>query len=159
MHSIYFYANKGGWFVAYKYLIINTEVLPEVFSKVVTVKELIYTNKVKDISEGVKQVGISRSAFYKYKDHVFMLSEGVKGQKATIAMLLGHETGTLSKILDIIAEREGNILTINQDIPINNAANVTITFDVSNINIELNELLVEINQMKNVIKINLIAIE
>jgi len=145
--------------MSYKYLIIDTEVLPEIFSKVVTVKELLYKNKVKDISEGVKEVGISRSAFYKYKDHVFLLSEGLKGQKATISMLLGHEAGTLSKILDKIAEREGNILTINQDIPINNAANVSITFDVSKVNIELKELIDEIGNMKNVMKISLIAVE
>jgi ACT domain-containing protein len=142
-----------------KYLIIDTEVLPEVFSKVIEVKELLYTNKVKDISEGVKMVGISRSAFYKYKDHVFLLSEGLKGQKATIALLLNHEAGTLSKILDNIADRDGNILTINQDIPMNNAANVTITFDVSRLNIELKELIDEISKVKNVIKISLIAVE
>jgi chorismate mutase len=145
--------------MAYKYLIIDTEVLPEVFTKVVEVKELLYRNRVKDISEGVKRVGISRSAFYKYKDHVFMLSEGLKGQKATIALLLNHEAGVLSKILDKIAERTGNILTINQDIPINNAANVTITFDVSHLNVELRELIDEISRMENVIKINLIVME
>ena len=154
-----YHNNAGGETVGYKYLIIDTEVLPEVFEKVVAVKELIYTNKVKDITEGVKAVGISRSAFYKYKDHVFMLSEGVKGQKATIAMLLGHETGTLSLILDKIAERKGNILTMNQDIPINNAANVTMTFDISNLNIDLKELVEEIGNMRNVLKINLIAME
>lgn len=145
--------------MGYKYLIIDTEVLPEIFAKVVEVKELLHTNKVKDISEGVKKVGISRSAFYKYRDHVFMLSEGLKGQKATIAMLLGHEAGTLSKILDKIAERKGNILTINQDIPINNAANVTITFDISHLSIELKELIEEIGSMRNVIRIDLVVME
>lgn len=145
--------------MGYKYLIIDTEVLPDVFTKVIEVKELIYKNKVKDISEGVKQVGISRSAYYKYKDHVFMLSEGLKGQKVSISLLLNHEAGTLSKILDKIAEREGNILTINQDIPINNAANVSITFDVSKLNIELKELIDELMNMKNVMKASLIAVE
>lgn len=145
--------------MSYKYLIIDTKVLPEIFVKVVEVKELLHTNKVKDISEGVKKAGISRSAFYKYRDHVFMLSEGLKGQKATIAMLLGHEAGTLSKILDKIADRQGNILTINQDIPINNAANVTITFDISHLSVELKELIEEIGSMKNVIKIDLVVME
>jgi chorismate mutase len=150
---------RGVELLGYKYLIIDTEVLPEVFTKVVEVKELIYKNKVKDISEGVKKVGISRSAYYKYKDHVFMLSEGLKGQKVTISLLLNHEAGTLSKILDKIAERDGNILTISQDIPINNAANVNITFDVSKLNIELKELIDEIMNIKNVMKISLIAVE
>lgn len=142
-----------------KYLVIDSEVLPDIFGKIVKVKELIHTGKAKDISEAVKQVGISRSAYYKYKDSVFMLSEGLKGQKVTIALLLGHQTGTLSKILDKIADMQGNILTINQDIPINNAANVTITFDISNINTDLNSILDEINELKNVIKVNLIAME
>jgi chorismate mutase len=145
--------------VNYKYLIIDTEVLPEVFTKVIQVKEMLYTNTVMDITEAVKKVGISRSAFYKYKDHVFMLSEGVKGQKATLALMLGHEAGSLSRILDKIAERKGNILTMNQDIPINNAANVTMTFDISNLSIDLKELMEEIRSMSNVLKVNLIAME
>jgi chorismate mutase len=62
-------------------------------------------------------------------------------------------------VLDRIAQVNGNILTINQDIPINNASNVTITFDISNMSIELNDLIEEIKEMKNVVKINLIAME
>lgn len=142
-----------------KYLIIDTRILPSVFTKVVKVKELLRTGKVKDISEGVKEVGISRSTYYKYKDSVFTLSEGITGHKVTIGLVLAHEAGTLSKILDKIALRRGNILTINQDIPINNAASVTITFDASKLEIEINELVNEIKLVNNVIKVDLIAVE
>ncbi len=83
----------------------------------------------------------------------------MKSQKATIGLLLGHERGTLSKILDRIAEYQGNILTINQDIPINNTANVSITFDISQMSIGLKELVEEIKNTKNVIKVDLIAME
>lgn len=142
-----------------KFFIVNSKVLPEVFQKVVHVKELIYTGEVKDISEGVKEVGISRSAFYKYKDNVFSMSENIKGQKATIALLLAHEAGTLSTILDKIAENKGNIMTINQDIPINNAANVTITFDISEMEVDMKRILEEIKNIDNIIKVKLIALE
>ncbi|MCY6370758.1 ACT domain-containing protein [Clostridium ganghwense] len=142
-----------------KYLIINTKILPEVFEKVVKAKEILKTGKAKDITEAVKEVGISRSSYYKYKDSVFPVAEATHVQKATIAFSLCHEAGTLSKILDRIAQVNGNILTINQDIPINNAANVTITFDISNMNIELNDLIDEIRETKNVVKVNLIAME
>lgn len=145
--------------MADKFFIVNSKVLPEIFEKVVTVKELIYTGQVKDISEGVKEVGISRSAYYKYKDNVFLMSEAVKGQKATIALLLAHEAGALSEVLDKIAEKKGNVLTINQDIPINNAANVTITFDVSDMNLDIKDLISEIQRMDNIIKAKLIAME
>lgn len=142
-----------------KYLIINTKILPEVFEKVVQAKEFLKTGKVKDISEAVREAGISRSSYYKYKDFVFTVAEATYVQKATIGFSICHEVGTLSKVLDRIAQVNGNILTINQDIPINNASNVTITFDISNMSIELNDLIEEIKEMKNVVKINLIAME
>lgn len=142
-----------------KHLIIDTKILPEVFIKVVKLKELLRTGKVKDISEGVKQVGISRSTYYKYKDCVFTLSEGITGHKVTIGLVLAHEAGTLSKILDRIALKRGNILTINQDIPINNAASVSITFDASKLEIEINDLIEELKLVKGVIRIDLIAVE
>jgi chorismate mutase len=142
-----------------KYLIIDTAILPEVFTKVVKVKELIRTGKVKDISEGVRLVEISRSTYYKYKDFVFTLSEGIVGHKVTLGLVLVHEAGTLSKILDKIALEKGNILTINQDIPINNAASVTITFDASKLEMEINALVEEFRTIKNVIKVDLVAVE
>lgn len=142
-----------------KFLIIDANILPDVFDKVVKVKELLRTGYVKDISEGVKQVGISRSTYYKYRDSVFSLSEAVTGHKITLGLTLAHKMGTLSKILDSIAQQRGNILTINQDIPINNAANVSITFDASLLQIEVNELMEDIRTLKGVIKVNLLTVE
>ena len=121
--------------------VVNSKILPEIFTKVLEVKTLIHTGKVKDISEGVKAVGISRSAYYKYKDFVFLLSEGSKGRKATFSLLINHEAGVLSNVLDKLRECNANIITINQDIPINNAASVNLTVDTSQMNIGIKELL------------------
>ncbi len=38
-----------------KFLIIDNSILPDIFEKVVKVKELLANGKVKDITEGVKQ--------------------------------------------------------------------------------------------------------
>ena len=142
-----------------KYYVVHERVIPEIFEKVVKVKELIYTGEVKDITEGVKVVGISRSAFYKYKDFVFTMSEGINSKKITLAILLNHESGALSRVLDTLAEMRGNILTINQDIPMNQTANVTITLDVSNIKIEVKELLKKLECIPSVSKVRLFAAE
>lgn len=142
-----------------KYLIIDKSVLPDVFEKVIKVKELIKTGKCQDITEAVKEIGISRSSYYKYKDCIFTVSNSFQGHKVIISLLLDHKPGTLSKILDKLADKKGNILTINQDIPINNTANVTITFDTYNLTIELDDLIKEIGVMDNVLKIGLIAME
>lgn len=142
-----------------KYLVINTKILPEAYEKVVQVKQLLRMGKVKDITEAVRFVGISRSTYYKYKDFIFTMSESINNHKVTLSVLLTHEPGALSAILDKLAETHGNILTINQDIPINNVANITITFDAVNLNMELNELIEELKNIDNVVKIELIAME
>lgn len=142
-----------------KFYIVDGEILPEVIKKVVDIKKMLHAGKVKDITEGVKTVGISRSAYYKYKDKIFPLSEGVQSQKATLAMLISHEAGALSRVLDTIAANHGNILTISQDVPINNAANVTITFDISNLKIDIKELMEVLSKEMLVLKIKLIALE
>ncbi|AGK98288.1 ACT domain-containing protein [Clostridium pasteurianum] len=142
-----------------KYLLVDTKVLPDIFEKVIQVKDLINVKKVHDISEAVKIVGISRSTYYKYKDYVFSVSESMKSNKVAIYLLIGHKTGTLSRILDKMAENHANILTINQDIPINNTANVSITFDTYNLKIKLEQLLEDIKNTENVIKADLIAME
>lgn len=142
-----------------KFLMIHTSVLPDVFEKVLEVKELMKSGKVKEITEAVKVIGISRSTYYKYKDYVFAVSENLNTRKVIIALTLDHEPGTLSKILDKVAFYKGNILTINQEIPINNTANVNITFDMSSLSIELNEFLDEIREMNHVIKLELVAMD
>jgi chorismate mutase len=142
-----------------KYLVIDKNILPEIYDKVMESKELLRTGKVKGITEAVKQVGISRSAFYKYRDHIFSISEGTLGKKVTIAFLLNDEMGVLSKILNMLANVQGNILTINQDIPINKIANVSITFDITNLVVEIDEILNDIRNLNGVVKLNLIAME
>lgn len=124
-----------------QFLIVNGSVLPEIFTKIIEVKTLLSQKKVKDITEGVKQAGISRSVFYKYKDNVFLLSEMSKGRKATITVLIDHKPGSLSGVLDIMAQYKANILAINQGLPINDAAYVAMTTDISEMTVDLKEII------------------
>ena len=47
------------------FLIVNKEILPDYYEKVVEARNMINEGRVKGISEAVKQVGISRSTYYK----------------------------------------------------------------------------------------------
>lgn len=144
---------------AEKYYIVSENALPEVFKKVLDAKELLFLGKAKDISDATKQMGISRSTYYKYKDEVFPMIEGFHSKKITLIVLLTHEAGALSKVLDCIAFNKGNVLTINQDIPINMAANVTITLDISNMKKELKQLVAILRNLPNVVSVKLLARE
>lgn len=142
-----------------KYLVIDKEILPEIFEKIIEAKELLRTGKVKEITEAVKKVGVSRSTYYKYKDHVFTVSETSNGRKANLNFLVKQEVGVLSNILKVIAQRKGNILTINQDIPIYDIANVSITFDISKLTVNIEQLINDLNKVSGVVELRLIAIE
>ncbi len=142
-----------------KYLVIDKDILPDVFEKVLEAKELLSSGEVNEITEAVKRVGISRSTFYKYKSHVFTLDEKSMGKKVTLAFLLNHTQGILSNVLQTISNSGGNVLTINQDIPINDVANVSITFDMNHLKISLEEVIEEIRDIKGVQKLVIVTME
>ena len=141
------------------FLVIDKSVLPEVYEKVIKAKKLLKEGKVKEITEATKQVGISRSVYYKYKDFVFEFSEtSSNGRKIIFSMVVTHKKGVLSSVLNLLSEYGGNILTIDQGIPINGSAYVSITMDVSLINSEISIMLKNIGEIDGVEKLSLIHI-
>ncbi len=141
------------------YLIVHREVAPDVFLKVVDAKEMLNQNKVASVTEAVKEVGISRSTYYKYADFVFPLGEGPLGKRTTLNFKLFHQSGVLSKILSMIAVHNGNILTITQDAPVHHVANVSLTFDIANLDISLHALIEDMKALDGVEQLTLINIE
>ena len=141
------------------YYIVDSSVLPEVFSKVIETKALLRTGRAKNVNAAVKMACISRSAFYKYKDYVFPFYETRKMKIATITLLLEHIPGVLSKVLDTIAKAQGSILTINQNIPIHDVAMVSISFQTSDINKDVEELLNDIRKIPGVNSLDIVSRE
>ena len=142
-----------------RFLVIDKEILPEIFEKVIKTKELLRTNKVKGVTEATKEIGISRSAFYKYKDYVYTLNDSNVGRKVNLSFLLSHQAGVLSSVLHTISINNGNVLTINQDTPVNNFANVNIIFDITEINKKLDDIIQEIESIDGVEKLEILALE
>lgn len=140
-------------------LVIDKKVLPEVFEKVITAKRLLKDGKIKEVTEATKQAGISRSVYYKYKDYVFEFSETSEGRKIIFNMVVTHKQGVLSKVLNLVSEYNGNILTIDQGIPINNSAHVSITMDISSVSKDIQDILDEISKVDGVEKVEFIAME
>ena len=142
-----------------KYLIVSKKILPDVYEKVIEARNLINNGSVKGISEAVKIVGISRSTYYKYKDYVFSPSENSIGRKAVISMMLRHEKGVLSNVLNYMSSANVNILTINQSIPINGKASVNLSLDISDISKSIDDIIAELKQFKGVSSVKLLSIE
>ena len=142
-----------------KYLLVDKSILPDYFEKVILARSLLNSNKVKEVSEAVKQAGISRSTYYKYKDYVFELNPDTECRKAIVTFTLSHKTGILGEVLKAISENGANILTITQNLPINSQAHVVLSMDISLLKCDIEELLVKLNDIKGVSKPKLVAIE
>lgn len=140
-----------------KFYLVEASVLPEVFIKVTEVKELIETGEARTVAEAVERVGISRSAFYKYKDFVSPFHDLKRGSIITVHALLRDKKGTLSSLLAIFAGSGANILTINQSIPTNGAAFVTISATTESMTMSTDELLNAAQELPGVIKFEVLA--
>ena len=116
-----------------KYYIVEAQALPEVFLKVAEAKWLLETGEVATVDDAARATGISRSAFYKYRDSISPFQNLMAGRILTFQLLLRDMTGLLSSILTIFAQFGANILTINQAIPTNGCASVTISAETSGI--------------------------
>ena len=109
-------------------IIVEADLLPEVLLKVIEAKKLLSQGKAKNSSEAARMAGISRSAYYKYKDGVAVYDEEQERRLVTYYLTLMDVPGVLSNVLAELSKYGANVLTINQNIPVDGAAPVTISF-------------------------------
>ena len=139
------------------YYIVEASVLPEIFRKVVETRRLLDTGEAETVNQAVRITGISRSAFYKYKDAVRPFQDMLHGRIVTFQLLLKDEPGLLSQVLNRFAGSGANILTINQGIPSNGSAVVTVNAETSGMEGSLQKLLEEIVSLAGVIRGEIVA--
>ena len=140
-----------------KYYLVRSDVLPEVFLRVMEAKEHLETGECSTVAEAAARVGISRSAFYKYRDAISNFRNMRQSEISTFHVTLRDRAGLLSALLTIFAARGANILTINQSIPSNGAALVVISADLSGMDGSSEELLIELRGTQGVIKADILA--
>ena len=139
------------------YIIIDYNIAPDVFKKVVEAKKLLASGKYNSVNEVLDVTQLSRTAFYKYKNYVFTSHDAGMNNIATLAFTLEDVTGVLSEILRVLAKKGISVLTINQNIPVNSIANTTISLRVSDSKISMDNILDELKDIKGVNKVHLLA--
>lgn len=140
-----------------KYYIVEASALPEVFLKVAEAKRLLQTGEASTVNDATRITGISRSAFYKYRDSVLPFQNMMTGRIITFQFMLQDQKGLLSSLLSIFAEHKANIQTINSIVPTNGCALVTISAETIDLTISLEELLSSVRQLAGVIKAEVLA--
>ncbi len=134
-----------------RFLLVDSSVLPEVFLKVLKAKELLASGAARNISLAAKEAGISRSAFYKYKDSVFDAESS--REIITVQAVLLDETGALQNLLAGISAAGGSIVTINQSTPENGAAQVAVSVRTATMQMSVEEMLHRLSRQRTVVEV------
>ena len=140
-----------------KYYIVEAAALPEIFLKVAEVKRVLDSGETDKVSDAARRVGISRSAFYKYKDSILPFQNLMAGRIITFQITLKDVAGLLSNLLKIFASAGANILTINQTIPVGGIASVTISAETTELLCPVESLLKQISEPDGVYKAEILA--
>jgi len=140
-----------------KFYAVREDLLPEAIIKTLQIKSILSSGEATSINEAVEKVNLSRSAYYKYKDGVYALSEIAKEQLVTLGMDLMHRAGVLSKVLSTIAAHEGNVLTMNQSIPLQGYANVVLSIDVSRLLVSYQDFVQLLRELDGVRHVKIIG--
>ncbi|CAM3823068.1 ACT domain-containing protein [Mesobacillus zeae] len=140
-----------------KFYLVREDVLPEAMKKTLEAKEMIERGKAESVWDAVHRVDLSRSAFYKYRDTVFPFHTIVKERIISLFFYLEDRSGTLSQLLATVASSGCNVLTIHQTIPLQGRANVTLSLNVTEMNMSMDELLTGLRKLEFVEKVDVLG--
>ena len=134
-------------------LIVDSSVAPDVFLKVLKVKQSLADGAENSTACACKKVGLSRSAFYKYKDHVSTY-EDTTGKIFTLHAVLVDKAGVLTSFLKVLHESGANVLTVNQNIPSGRRAPVSVSFRVKRQDFSMSELITTLKSTDGVKRVD-----
>lgn len=134
-----------------KFVLVDEDVLPDVFKKVLLAKKYLSKDIANNLSNACKLADVSRSAFYKYKDCVSYFDESDKKTVTTLYFRLSDEPGVLSAVLSKLYQYDANVLTVNQNIPVDTVAVVTIAIRTDDCNADIEEIVAALKSVFGVI--------
>lgn len=140
-----------------KFYLVEASALPEIFLKVADAKHLLTTGEANTVYEATRKIGISRSAFYKYREAVHPFQSLATGRIITFQFRLLDEPGVLSAILTTFAQSKTNLITVNSITPTSGVALVTISAETTDMVVPLEDLLRDLNETEGVIKAEIVA--
>ena len=133
-----------------KYYLVNANILPDIYSKVIDAKNYLASGEAESASKAAKMAGLSRSTYYKYKDAIFEYHGDDSSDTATINAKLMDNAGVLSSLMNELYKAGANVLSVNQSVPIHSVADVSVTVQIAEMTATKEELLNSIKEIDGV---------
>lgn len=133
-------------------LLVNSAVLPPVFAGVLQAKEMLADGRAKSATAAAKMAGISRSAFYKYRDFVFSYTPSEQNCMRLNAVL-SDKSGVFSALTAVLSQYGANLITVHQNLPQDGTAAVSLTVATDKMSLSWGELLKRLRQTDGVLEV------
>lgn len=140
-----------------RFYLVREDSLTDSMLKTIEVKRLLTNGEEKTIQDAVKKVGLSRSAFYKYRNTVFPFESIARERILTVFIQLEDRKGALAILLGIVSDAKCNVLTIHQTIPVQARANITLSLDVTAMTLTMEKFLQSLKTPDFVESVSLIS--
>jgi len=140
-----------------KFYLVSQDVLPASILKTAHAKEMLHSGEASNILEAMDALGMARSTYYKYKDGIFPFYDSSEFHVLNISLMLKNNPGTLSSVLNNIAMKKGNVVTINQNIPIEGTALVTLSVNIEDSDASVDEIIQALEEINGVNKVEIIG--
>ena len=134
----------------WNYVLVNADILPEVYGKVLLAKEYLASGEAANASQAAKMAGISRSAYYKYKDGVFEYDPENSEEMVTLSLKLTDTKGVLFAVTNELYLVGANVLSINQKVPQNGVADVSLTMRIAEMTVSVESLIEKLKEVGGV---------
>lgn len=94
--------------------LVDFSILPEAIKKTIRVKEMLKSGSSGTINEAVHKVNMSRSAYYKYKDHVASADDDKEDRVVVLFIIMQDDMAVFGRILRRIAKEKQEVLSVNR---------------------------------------------
>ena len=133
-----------------EFFLVKLEVLSDVIKKTIKVNDALKRGEALTIQDAIEEYDITRDSYYKYRDSVLPFYEATDNKILNLAFSIEHQAGVLANIVMTISRNMGDIITINQGLPINGIASLNVSVDTSIMNIDTTILIAKLKHIKGV---------
>ncbi len=135
-------------------VLVDTRVLPQVILRTLQANRLLQSGEVKTVSSAAKAVGLSRTAYYKYRHAVLPYNAETAGRTVTVHLVLRHSPGAISRMLDAFTRAGANILTVNQNNPFGGFAHASVCAHIDRLAMPLRQFLASLERVDGVERVS-----
>lgn len=97
-----------------QFYLVDFSILPEAIKKTIRVKEMLKSGSSGTINEAVHKVNMSRSAYYKYKDHVASADDDKEDRVVVLFIIMQDDMAVFGRILRRIAKEKQEVPSVNR---------------------------------------------